>query len=297
MKLLEGKVAVVTGAGRGIGRAIALELATQGAKIVVNDPGVALDGSGNDKAPATEVVAEIISHGGEAVASHDSVADEEGSGRIVSIAVERFGKIDILVCNAGILRDNMVSNMTEEEWDSVIKVHLYGVFHCTRAACKLFRQQRSGRIIALSSPTALGYAGRANYSAAKAGILGFIRSVALEMSEFGVTANILWPNAATRMTTPPEVLEGLAKGESSIVPVLPGPECVAPIVAYLASDEAANINGQTFDVLEGKISLIAPETEIKILYKESKWEVAELRKAFPATLGKGLIQPQFIPPV
>ena len=292
MKILDNKVAVVTGAGRGIGRAIALELAAHGAKVIVNDPGVAIDGSGMDSSPAKEVSSEIVNRGSEAVANYDSVADEDGSERIVSAAMESFGRLDILVCNAGILRDSMVNEMTTEIWDTVIKVHLYGVFYCTRAACRIFKQQRNGRVIAISSPTVLGFAGRSNYSAAKSGIMGFIRSVALEMNQYNSTANIIWPNAATRMTE----AESLEKGEQ-LPPELPGPECTASLVAYLASDEAFNINGQTFDVFGGKITLIAPETETKILYKERKWEAEELKEAFRSTLGIGLIQPQFVPPV
>jgi NAD(P)-dependent dehydrogenase (short-subunit alcohol dehydrogenase family) len=291
MKFLKNKAAVVTGAGRGIGRAIALELAAQGAMIVVNDPGVSIDGSGKDSIPAKEVVDEIIGLGGKAVANYDSVADEIGSARIVSAAVENFGKLDIMVCNAGILRDNPVDEMTADIWDSVIKVHLYGVFYCTRAACALFRKQKSGRLVAMSSPTALGFAGRSNYSAAKSGILGFIRSVALEMKEYNATANIVWPNSVTRMT--------LAECEAKGVPIpteLPGPEGTATLVAYLSTDEASAINGQTFDVLGGKITLIAPESEVKMLYKEKKWEVEELINAFPSTLGRKLVQPQFLPP-
>lgn len=292
MKLLENKVAVVTGGGRGIGRAVALELSAHGARVVVNDPGVAIDGTGKDRAPAEEVAAEIQERGGEATANFDSVADEEGAGRIVSTAMNRFGKLDILVCNAGILRDSPVDEMTAEVWDSVIKVLLYGTFFCSRAACRVFKQQRSGRIIAISSPTALGFAGRSNYSAAKAGILGFIRSVALEMNEYDATANIVWPNAVTRMTKAECDAQGVA-----LPPELPGPECTASFVAYLASDETAHINGQTFDVLGGKISLIAPETETRALYRETRWEADALKNAFPLTLGRGLIQPRFTPPV
>ncbi|MBM3150540.1 MAG: SDR family NAD(P)-dependent oxidoreductase, partial [Chloroflexi bacterium] len=196
-KRLAGKVAVVTGSGRGIGRAEALALAAEGAKVIVNDLGSASDGSGTSHSPADEVVAEIKKLGSDAVANYDSVATPEGGENIIKTAIDKFGRLDILVNNAGILRDRMVFNMSEEEWDLVMKVHLYGTFHCTKPACVIFRQQRSGRIINTSSIAGLGNMGQANYSAAKEGIVGFTRTVARDMGKYGVTCNAIRPNAGT----------------------------------------------------------------------------------------------------
>lgn len=297
MKYLKGKVAVVTGSGRGIGKAIALELAYQGAKVVINDPGVEIDGRGRDKKPAANTVTEIKKHGWEAVANFDSVANEAGATRIINTAIKNFGRLDILVNNAGILQDNRIFDMTNREWDTVIKVHLYGNFYCSRAACKIFKTQKSGRIISVSSPTTLGFPGRSNYASAKAGILGFVRSIALDMAEYGVTVNAIWPNSATRLTIPQNQLANLTNGESSRNNTLPDPEYVSPLVAYLASDAAAYIKGQTFDIFESKITLISPETESRSLYKDGKWTVPELIDIFPVTIGKNLVQPCFSPPV
>ncbi|MFQ5925792.1 MAG: SDR family NAD(P)-dependent oxidoreductase, partial [Dehalococcoidia bacterium] len=210
---LKGKVAVVTGAGRGIGRAEALLLAEEGAKVVVNDLGGAPDGSGEATSPADEVVKEIKDRRGEAVANYDSVATPEGGENIIKTAIDTFGRLDILINNAGILRDRMVFNMSPEEWDAVIKVHLYGHFNCTRPACVIFRQQRSGRIINTSSEAGLGNMGQANYSAAKEGIVGFTRTVARDMGRYGVTCNAIRPIAATRLTVTPELQAALERAK------------------------------------------------------------------------------------
>ena len=202
---LKDKVAVVTGSGRGIGRGIAILMAQEGAKVVVNDLGGATDGSGGDKSPADEVVNEIKAKGGEAVANYDSVASSEGGENIIKSALDSFGQLDILVNNAGILRDRMIFNMSDEEWDAVLKVHLYGTFYCARAACRVFRNQKSGRIINFSSSSGLGNLGQVNYSAAKEAIVGFTRTVARDMGKYGVTCNAIRPGAATRMTVTPEL--------------------------------------------------------------------------------------------
>mgnify|MGYP001573902390 CR=1 FL=1 len=298
---LKDKVAVVTGAGRGIGRGIALLLAQEGAKVVVNDLGGRSDGTGSSAAPSDEVVQEIKKRGGVAVPSHDSVTSIEGGERIIKTALDNFGRLDILVNNAGILRDRMVFNMTEEEWDAVMKVHLYGHFHCIKFACILFRQQRSGRIINMSSEAGLGSMGQANYSAAKEGIVGLTRTVARDMGRYGVTCNAIYPRARTRLTDSPELQQALERKAAAGVaaPMDPGqrtferrePEDIAPFVAFLATDAAANINGYVFLVVGGKVSLLSVPQEIKTIYKRGPWTVDELVELVPQTLGQGLVNP------
>lgn len=298
---LKDKVAVVTGSGRGVGRGIALLMAEEGAKVVVNDLGGERDGSGNARGPADEVVDEIKKAGGEAVANYDSVATPEGGENIIKTAVDSFGKIDILVNNAGILRDRMVFNMSYEEWDAVIKVHLYGCFNCTKPAALLMRQQRSGRIINMSSSSGLaGNAGQANYGAAKAGIAGFTRVCARDLGRYGVNVNCVAPSAATRMTVSPEMEEALtariARGEITEEQAAarrpPSPEDNAAIVVYLATDEAAYINGYVFLSRGGGIDLCYhPLPGQKSLYKEGRWTLDELIRLMPSTLGAGLVNP------
>ena len=249
---LKDKVAVVTGAGRGVGRGIALLLAEEGAKVVVNDLGVERDGSGIAGGPADEVVDEIKAKGGEAVANYDSVATVEGGENIIKTAVDSFGRIDILVNNAGFLRDRMIFNMPPEEWDAVIKVHLYGTYYCTKAASVLMRQQRYGRIINTSSSSGLrGNAGQSNYGAAKMGIAGFTYVCARDLGRYGITVNCYAPSAATRMTVSPEMEEALsgrvARGELTEAEAAArrpaDPSDNAPIVVWLATDAAADIHG------------------------------------------------------
>jgi len=301
-KRLEGKVAVVTGAGRGIGRGEALALAAEGAKVVVNDLGGVGNGTGTSKTPAEEVVQEIKKLGGEAVANYDSVAAPEGGENIIKAAIDNFGRIDILVNNAGILRDRMIFNMSEEEWDLVMKVHLYGHFHCTKPACVYFRQQRSGRIINTSSTAGLGNMGQANYSAAKEGIVGFTRTVARDMGKYGVTCNAIRPNAGTRLTLTPELKAAWEKAKAQGLRPVTGsitldeveqmtPEMIAPLVVYLATDEAANINGYTFWVGGGRIGIYSePEVRSSII-KDGIWTVSELIDIMPRTLARGLVNP------
>jgi len=302
---LKDKVAIITGAGRGIGRGIAIAMAAEGARMVVNDLGGAVDGSGEARNVADEVVNEIKAAKGEAVANYDSVATVEGGENIIKTAIDSFGKLDILVNNAGILRDRMIFNMASEEWDAVIKVHLYGVFNCTKPACVLFRQQRSGRIINMSSTSGLiGNSGQANYGAAKAGIAGFTRVVARDMGRYGVTCNAIAPGAATRMTLSEEVLaarqirseKGVTGGSAQPQPPAGGPamrdpEDIAPIVVYLATDAAANINGQTFGASGGTISLYQNPAPMKSIHKDGRWTMDELDSILPSTLLAGLVNP------
>jgi NAD(P)-dependent dehydrogenase (short-subunit alcohol dehydrogenase family) len=299
---LKDKVAVVTGAGRGIGRAEALALAAEGAKLVVNDVGGASDGSGTDQTPAGEVCNEIKKMGGQAVPNYDSVATPEGGENIIKTAVDAFGRIDILVNNAGILRDRMLFNMTEEEWDLVIKVHLYGTFHCTRPASVYMRQQRWGRIINTSSISGLGNMGQANYSAAKEGIVGFTRTVALDLGKYGVTCNAIRPNAATRMTVTPEMKAAFQKKSGITDPVefekffnqtfSSKPEHIPPIVVYLATEEAANINGRCFFINGTQIGFYQePQIVAQINKDEGSWSLDELIKLVPEKLTKGVVNP------
>ncbi|MGY6499397.1 MAG: SDR family oxidoreductase [Acidimicrobiales bacterium] len=248
--ILEGRVAIITGAGRGIGREHALMMAGQGAKIVVNDLGAEMDGTGGGSGPAGEVVEEIRGMGGEAVVNGADVSDWEAAQGMINQAVETFGRLDILVNNAGILRDRMLTNMTEDEWDLVMKVHLKGTFAPARWAAAYWREQskagheNDGRIINTSSPSGIyGNVGQTNYGAAKAGIASFTTIAALELARYGVTVNAIAPAALTRMT------ENLGMGQ------LPeeakeqmSPRWISPIVTWLASPEAKNVTGRMFDV-------------------------------------------------
>jgi NAD(P)-dependent dehydrogenase (short-subunit alcohol dehydrogenase family) len=290
-KRLEGKVAIVTGAGRGIGRGEAMALASEGAKVVVNDLGGAVDGSGAASSPADEVVAEIKKLGGEAVANYDSVVTMQGGENIVRTAVDNFGKVDILVNNAGILRDRMLFNMGGEDWDLVLKVHLYGHFYTIRAVSPLFRQQRNGRIINTSSVAGLNATtyGQANYGAAKEGIVGLTRKVARDMGRYGVTCNCIRPNAGTRLTLSDEMRkarpEVMARFEQM------KPEDIAPLVVWLASDDAANVNGRTFYVERGRIGLYSEPVLEKQLVKAGGWTIDELFMFMPVTMTKELVNP------
>ena len=298
---LKGKAAVVTGAGRGIGRGVALALAEEGAKVVVNDLGGAVDGSGISQAPADEVVAEIRQKGGEAVANYNSVAEYDEAEKIIKACVDNFGKIDILVNNAGILRDRMIFNMTPEEWDTVIKVHLYGTFNCTRHACVYMRQQRSGRIISMSSSSGLiGNPGQANYGAAKAGIAGFTRVVARDLGRYGITANAIGPGAMTRMVQgvpdsarQKKAAAGIATATTSrpIGTIAKEPEDVAPIVVYLCTDAASDVNGQVFGASGGRIALHTHPVEIRSIHKIGRWTLDELEEIAPQSITQGLVNP------
>lgn len=291
-KLLEGKVAVVTGAGRGIGRGEAIALAEAGAKVVVNDLGGAGDGTGSDATPAQEVADEIKAMGGEAVANTDSVAEVEGAENIIQTAVDAFGSVDILVNNAGMLRDRMVFKMSDEDWDIVQKVHLYGHFYCTRAACRHMRQKQWGRIINTSSTAGLASTfGQANYGAAKEGIVGLTRQVARDMAHYNVTCNAIRPTAASRLTLNPDLIAAWERagrvGVKERMEANPA-DCIAPFILFLCTDSASNISGRTFNVIGGQISLYSEPTLERTIYKEGKWTLEELLEIVPVTLGRDL---------
>jgi NAD(P)-dependent dehydrogenase (short-subunit alcohol dehydrogenase family) len=291
---LKGKVAIVTGAGGGIGRGEAIALASEGARVVVNDLGGAPDGTGASQSMADRVVDEIKAAGGEAVANYDTVATWEGGESIIRAALDAFGQLDILVNNAGILRDRMIFNTTEEEWDIVLKVHLYGHFYTTKHACVIFRQQRSGRIINTSSGSGLGSMGQANYSAAKEGIIGLTRTVALDMGKYGVTCNAIRPSAGTRLTLTDELRaawersgrhETIARVERSKA------DDIAPLVVWLASDAAANVNGRSFFVETGRVSLYTEPTPALTILKQEAFTIDEMFDSMPQTLAAGLVNP------
>jgi NAD(P)-dependent dehydrogenase (short-subunit alcohol dehydrogenase family) len=289
-KRLAGKVAVVTGAGRGIGRAIAELLAAEGAAVVVNDLGGEVDGRGASRSVADEVVAAIRARGGMAAASYESVADFAAAERIVATAVREFGALDVLVNNAGILRDRMIFNMSEEEWDAVIAVHLKGTFNCTRHAAQQMRQQRSGRIVSIASTSGLyGNAGQANYGAAKDGIAGLTRVAARDLGRYGITVNAVCPGAATRMTAtiPARARAGARPFRLRHLEA----ENVAPFVVYLATPGARNINGQTFLVMGGIVALLAYPAPARTIQKDGTWTPEEIATLFPHTFGLDLIDP------
>jgi NAD(P)-dependent dehydrogenase (short-subunit alcohol dehydrogenase family) len=302
MGALEGKVAVITGSGRGIGRGMALLFAQEGAKVVVNDPGVNADGTGHDNGPADEVTAEVKAAGGDAVANYDTVATADGGERMVQTALDAFGRLDILVNNAGILRDRMIFNMTEEEWDAVIAVHLKGHFNCTKPASIVMRQQRYGRIINMSSTSGIiGNPGQANYGAAKSGIAGFTRVVAKDLGRYGVTCNAIAPGAATRLTaTVPQAsrelraragISGAASNRPPPTMMLRDPEYIAPMAAYLASDDAWNVNGQIFHVAGGTVGLAWHPTPMRTIWKPDMWTLDELCEIVPGQMMAGIPNP------
>jgi len=305
---LEGQVAIVTGAGRGIGRGEALLLASEGARVVVNDFGGSAGGEGGDTSPADQVVSEIKKAGGDAIANYDNVASMEGGERMVKQALDAWGRLDILINNAGILRDRMIFNMSEEEWDVVIAVHLKGHFTVTKHAALIFRQQRSGRIVNTSSESGLGNMGQGNYSAAKEGIIGLTRTVALDLGRYGVTANAIRPRAATRLTLSPELREAMDRARAAAARSGGGgsgpaasdplsemdalkPELVAPLVVFLCTEKAANINGRDFIVGGNEISLVSLPDRERTIYREGGWTLDTLDRVFATTLGAGVKNP------
>ena len=297
MPRLDGKVAIVTGAGRGIGREHALALAEAGAKVIVNDLGATLAGEGADATPAQQVVEEIEGNGWLAVANGDDVADFAGAERMIRQAIDTYGRLDILVNNAGITRDRMLVNMSEEEWDSVLAVHLKGHFAPTRHAGAYWREQAKagaevrGRVINTSSPSGVfGNVGQTNYGAAKAGIAGFTIIAAQELARYGVTVNCLAPNARTRMT---EASFGeIPKPEEGFDAM--DPANIAPIVVALCADEAQDITGQCFFIYGGAVNILRPWDAGELITRGDKWDaddfLAQLRERFPGgTAPEGMV--------
>ena len=296
MTRLDGRVAIVTGAGRGIGRSVALLLARQGASVVVNDLGAALDGSGTDDSPAQQVVNEITEAGGKAAASGADISDHAAAEGLVRGAIENFGRLDVLVNVAGILRDRMVFNMTEQEWDDVIRVHLKGTFNTTKFAAAHWRSLREesaqNRIINFTSVSGLhGAPGQPNYAAAKMGICGLTWSSANSLAKYGVTVNAISPGAATRMTASvPDERRRAASPANA--PDVRSPDNVAPIVAYLASEQSGWINGRIIHSSGYEVSLYNNPQPISRIIGTGPWDVddlgAQVERSFgPLLKGQG----------
>ena len=277
-KILDGRVAVVTGSGNGIGRAEAIKMAGYGAKVVINDIGTSYDGIGQSHEAADRVVEEIVSAGNIAVPNYDSVTTEQGAESLIQTAIDKFGRIDILVNNAGVVRDpKNISEVPMEDWEIVLKTHLFGTFYTTRCACKYMKKQGYGRMVNTSSHVGLGWAGFTAYSAAKEGIAGLTRTVARDMAEFGVTCNAIRPIAAWRGTK--ESIPRVAVNK---------PEDVACLVAYLVSEMADHISGCIFEVWRGHVGIFQePPAVLHVVQKQGSWTTEELMEAVPQKLTKG----------
>ncbi len=304
---LTGRVAIVTGAGRGIGRGVAKLLAAEGAAVVVNDLGGSVDGSQSSAAPADLIVGEIKEDGGQAVASYESVAEFNSASQIVHTAIREFGRLDILVNAAGILRDRMIFNMSEEEWDSVIRVHLYGSFNMVRHSVPHMIEQQHGRIVLFSSISALGSPGQTNYSAAKEGIVGLARSAANALKPNGITVNAVYPGGRTRMvdSIPESAVEWLREqaekrpGSYPVADLVASPEpdealvpeSNAPKIVYLCTDAAADITGQVIGTHGWGVSLFSPRRPVKSIHKDGAWTLDELERLIPISLTAGLQNP------
>jgi NAD(P)-dependent dehydrogenase (short-subunit alcohol dehydrogenase family) len=287
--LLQGKVAVVTGSGRGVGRGIALALAREGAKLVINDVGCEVDGRGSAQDPAAQVVNEIKAMGGDAAPNYDSVASFSGAANIIKTAVEKFGRIDILVNNAGIVRDKSIAKMTEDDFDAVLAVHLKGTFNCGRHAIPIMREQGYGRVINITSSAGLrGNFGQSNYGAAKAGIMGLTLVWAIELGKYGVTVNAMAPAGLTRMVGTIPGMEGKE----------PPPEMNAelngPMVAFLASAKAAHVNGQIFGRRGFGYTIFQQPRPIAMMYKPGGLSASEIAANFDGVFLEHL-QPIGIP--
>ncbi len=292
MGALDGRVAIITGAGRGIGREHALLFAAEGAKVVVNDLGGALDGSTSEAAPAEEVVAEIRAFGGEAVANHDNVAEWEGGARLIQSALDTYGELDVLVNNAGILRDRVLVNLSESDWDAVINVHLKGHFVPTRHAATYWRERAkaghpvNASIINTSSTSGLlGNIGQSNYGAAKAGIAAFTVIIAEELGRYGVRANAIAPAARTRMTeSTPGLADYVVKPTDEAAFDVWDPANISPLVATLAMADCT-ATGRVFFVQGGTVRLFQNWTMTETLERDDRWAVADLAAQLPTLLG------------
>jgi NAD(P)-dependent dehydrogenase (short-subunit alcohol dehydrogenase family) len=279
MGMLDGKVAVVTGGGTGIGRAVCLGLAAAGASVVVNDYGVSVDGRHPSSEPANGVVKEIESRGGRALALADSIATMAGGEAVVDAALKTYGDLHAVVCCAGILRERMIFNMSEEEWDAVVAVHLKGHFTVWRPAARYMREKRRGCLIGFTSTAGLeGSPGQPNYSAAKEGIVGLMRSTALAMAKYGVRANVISPEALTRMT---ERVPEQRRGQISAPP-----EGIAPVVAFLVSDQAAHITGQIVHVRGNQVAVWSQPAPLRTATREAGWTPETLASVWDDALGQ-----------
>ena len=283
MGLLDGRVAVITGSGRGIGREFALCMAREGANVVINDVGVSLDGRGSEEDPAAQVCKEIEALGAKAVPSYDSVTEFDGAERIVNTAVESFGKIDILVNNAGIVRDRTLVKMSEEDFDAVLAVHLKGSFNCARHAAPLMKDAGYGRIINITSSAGLrGNFGQTNYGAAKAALMGLTFIWSMELGRYGITVNAVAPAGATRMTA------ALFERSGETPPPEQDPALNAPLVAYLASERAAHVNGQILGRSDYAYTIFQHPKQVAFMWRDGGWTPELVAEHFDQVLGQHL---------
>jgi len=283
MGLLDGRVAVVTGSGRGIGREFALCMASEGASVVINDVGVSLDGRGTEEDPAAQVCKEIEALGGKAVPNYDSVTDFEGASNIIQTAVDAFGAIDILVNNAGIVRDSTLVKMSEQDFDDVVAVHMKGAFNCARHASPSMKERGYGRIINITSSAGLrGNFGQTNYGGAKAALMGMTFIWALELGRYGVTVNAVAPAGATRMTA------ALFERSGTGPPPEQDPSLNAPLVAFLASEQAAHVNGQILGRSDFAFTVFQHPKQVAFMWRDGGWTPALVAEHFDTVLGQHL---------
>jgi NAD(P)-dependent dehydrogenase (short-subunit alcohol dehydrogenase family) len=281
MGILDGRVAVVTGSGRGIGREFALSMASEGANLVINDVGVSLDGQGTEDDPAAQTCKDIEALGVKAVPNYDSVSDFEGAGRIIETAIKEFGKIDILVNNAGIVRDRSLVKMSEEDFDAVVAVHMKGTFNTARHAAPYMKEAGYGRIINVTSQAGLrGNFGQTNYGAAKAAIMGMTFVWAIELGKYGITVNAMSPAGATRMTA------SLFERTGTAPPPEANPALNAPIVTFLASEGAAHVNGQIVGRTDYAYTIYQTPKQIGFMWRDGGWEVDGVVDNFDSILGQ-----------